>query len=277
MPTLRRYRLMPLDFNAGHHSLEPTSAEAEPDIRAQADRNREAHIDRLRYLHGEANLEAVIVNIQALGADPWSTIGWHLKMWAEVRHAFVSGVYFPAAVGAGALGERVLNHMLIDLSDDCATERDRTGIEAQQAPTYSAALDILERWDVLEPRAAQLFEQLRGIRNNLVHFNQNLYADERGCCLEAVTVLRDALDSQFGVFVRRRLISGTPGSMFVRKAVEDEPFFRHYLAPVMPYVSPHHGIRLDTETGLWLTAAEEPVHAEVDTDDEFVRNLKYLC
>ncbi|QYG91764.1 hypothetical protein HC251_04460 [Iamia sp. SCSIO 61187] len=276
MPELRRYRLMPLDFNTGHHLLDPVGEGADPAVRAQAAENRRAQIDRLRYIHGEANLEAVIANIQDLGADPFSTIGWHLHLWREVRHAFVSGAYFPAAVGAGAVAERVLNHLLIDLVDDCATEADRRRIEAPKAPTYAAALEILNRWDVLEPASAEHFNRLRIIRNDLVHFNDGLYEDPRGRSLEAITILRDALDAQWGVFVQRRLIPGTPGMMYARKAVEAEPFFRHYLAPVMAYVSPHHGLRHDPDTGLWVTATEEPVYADTDTDAEFVRNLKYL-
>lgn len=268
---------MPLDFDTGHHFLGSVAEVAEPELRALAESDRRAQIDRLRYNHGDANLDGVILNIQALGADPFSTIGWHLQLWKQVRHAFVSGAYFPAAVGAGALAERVLNHLLIDLADDCATEAERRKIDAPKSPTYAAALQILTRWEVLEPASGEQFERLRIIRNDLVHFNDGLYQDLRGRSLEAVTVLRDALDGQWGVFVRRRLIPGTPGVLYARKAVEGEPFFRRYIAPVMAYVSPHHGLRHDPETGLWEVAEEEPVYSEIDTDDEFILNIRYLC
>src|SRR5258708_40181962 len=116
MPELRRYRLMPVAFNAGHHSLEPSDPTWDPHVKRLHDQNRDAMVEHLRYIHGEANLDGVIENIRDLGSDPWSTIGWHIQLWLEVRHAFVSGAYFPAAVGAGALGERILNHLLIDLA-----------------------------------------------------------------------------------------------------------------------------------------------------------------
>lgn len=85
--------------------------------------------------------------------------------------------------------------------------------------------------------------------------------------------LRDALDSQFGVLVQRRLIPGTPGAMFVRKDVEQEPFFKRYMAPVALYVSPRHGIDYDPATGHWRVAAEEPVESELDDDAQFVLHL----
>jgi hypothetical protein len=277
MPELRRYRLMPVAFNAGHHILEPTDPTWEPRVRQLHDENRQAMVDRLRYVHGEANLNAVIGNVRDLGSDPWSTIGWHIHLWLEVRHAFVSGAYFPAAVSAGALGERILNHLLVDLADDCASDDDRRLIAKEKAPTYGAALRILRRWAVLEPRAVQEFDRLRSLRNSLVHFDPALYEDLRGRSLEAVTALRDAIDSQFGVLVPRRLIHGTPGAMFARKDVEAEPFFQHYIKPVALYVSPRHSIDLDQTTGRWAVSVEEPVEADVDSDEEFVRQLQYIA
>lgn len=276
MAELRRYRLMPIAFNAGHHALEESDPTWDEHVRGLHDQGRAEMIERLRFVHGQANLEAVIQNIRDLGSDPWSTIGWHLQLWMEVRHAFVSGAYFPAAVGAGALAERVLNHLLIDLADDCATEEDREAIAHERAPTYGRALGILRRWDVLEPQAVDHFERLWALRNSLVHFDATLYGDPRGRSLEAVRCLRDALDSQFGVLVQRRLIPGTPGMIYARKAVEAEPFFRRYIQPVAMHVSPRHGIAMDPTTGGWVVTVEEPVEAEEDTDEEFVRHLHPL-
>ena len=248
----------------------------DPEVRERHDQSRTKTVERLRLVHGEANLEAVIQNVRDLGSDPWSTIGWHLQLWMEVRHAFVSGAYFPGAVGAGALAERVLNHALIDLADDCASDSDRKTIEHEKAPTYGRALGILRRWKVFEPEALEHFDRLRDLRNSLVHFDPTLYHDVRGRSLDAIRCLRDALDSQFGVFVQRRLITGTPGMMFARRTIETEPFFRRYIQPVAMHVSPRHAIDVDPETGRWVVVAEEPVIAQDDTDEEFVRCLHPL-
>lgn len=180
-------------------------------------------------------------------------------------------------MGAGALAERILNHLLIDLADDCASDEDRAVIEHDRSPTYGTALRILKRWEVLEPEAVERFDLLRHKRNSLVHFSVEFYEDSRGQSLDAVTALRDALDAQFGVFVQRRLIPGTPGAMYVRKHVENEPFFKRYMAPVAFYVSPRHRLDHDPSTNYWTVGAEEPVDAEVTTDEEFVRHLSYMA
>ena len=272
MPEIRRYRLMPVVFDTTHHFLGPSDPAWDSDTRQLHEENREKLVNGLRYTYGQANLEGVIQNTRELGSDPWSTIGWHIQLWRQVRHAFVSGAYYPAAVGAGALAERILNHLLRDLMDDYASTKDRKTITADKPPTYELALKIVKRWGFLEPEALTHFRQLGRLRNKLVHFDPRLYADVRGRTIEAVTRLRDAIDSQFGVFVERRLIEGVPGTAFVRKEVEAEPFFREYLKPVALHVSPRHSIDLDSATGLWSVTAEESVVADVDSDDEFVRH-----
>jgi hypothetical protein len=276
MPEMRRYRLMPVAFNAGHHALRPTDPGWEPQVQRLHEQNRQAMVDHLRHLHGEANLGVAVQNSIDLGSDPWSTIGWHIGLWLQVRHAFITGAYYPAAVAAGALGERILNHLLLDLAADCATDADRRELERDKSPTYGAALNILRRWKVLEADTVRHFTRLQRIRNRLVHFDPRLYDDLRGRSLEAVTTLRDAIDSQFGVLVQRRLIPNTPGVLYAKKSVETEPFFRRYMKPVALHVSPRHGIDLDPATGLWKVTAEDPVVSDVDTDEEFVRRIRYL-
>lgn len=262
---------MPVSFDARHHALAEPSPDWDPDVRIQAEENRAALVERLRFVHGEANIDAVIQNMLDLGSDPWSSQGWHLVLWREIRHAFVSGAYYPAAVAAGALGERVLNHLLFDLADDCATDEHRREIDAKKPPMFHRALEILNDWNVLESDAAILFEDLRVTRNSLTHYSEGLYGELRERSLAAVHLLRNALDAQFGVLVNRRLIRGTPGFLFLRRAVADEPFVKRYLVPVALNVGPRHEIEFDESTGFWRICADAPVEADVDTDAEFVR------
>lgn len=271
MPEIQRYRLMPVAFDARHHALAPSNPDLDPEIRARAEENRVVLIDRLRFVHGEANIDAVVQNMIDLGSDPWSSQGWHLLLWREVRHAFVSGAYYPAAVAAGALGERVLNHLLFDLAGDCATDEHKTEIVAKKPPMFHRALEILNEWGVLEAFAASRFEELRVTRNALVHYSDGLYEELRERSLVAVSLLRDALDAQFGVFVQRRLISGTPGLLLLKQSVVKEPFVRRYIVPVALRVGPRHEIEFDEPTGFWRVKSDQPVQARLDTDAEFVR------
>ncbi|MDQ3640676.1 MAG: hypothetical protein M3450_04200 [Actinomycetota bacterium] len=161
--------------------------------------------------------------------------------------------------------------MLVDLADECATPDDRAVIEAPRKPTFGKALAILGHWGVLEPEAADHFEVLRRLRNALIHFDPNLYETLRASSLEAVSTLRDAIDSQFGVFVQRRLIPNTPGVMFLKRAVEEEPFVRRYVLPLALHVGPLHTLEFHAPPGYWAIASDPPVEGETHTDEEFVK------
>ena len=271
---IRRYRLMPATFNAGHHMLKEADPTWEPAVIELHERNRTSMIDSLKHLHGDTRIGEVIRNEMDLGSDPWSVLGWHNDLWLEIRHAFTTCCYYSAATAAGALGERIANHLLVDLADDCASSEDRATIEAPKAPTFHTALTILNRWDVLEPKALSLFEHLRILRNALVHFDADLYDNLRDRSLAAVTTLRDAIDAQFGVFIPRRLIPGIAGAMYLKKQVEDEPFIRRYVLPLAFAVGPRNTVAPHPPSGYWTVGEDPTVLTELDTDSEFVRLMR---
>lgn len=271
MIEIRRYRLMPAFFDTGHHFLVPSDESWEPEIRAQHEENRTAMIERLKYVHGEARLEQVVRNSIDLGSDAFSVLGWHNRLWLDIKHACVTCCYYSAATAAGALGERIANHLLRDLADDYATSDDRAIIAASRAPTFGRALGILTRWGLLEPNARQHFARLNQLRNALVHFDPNLYGELRERSLEIVRALRDAIDAQFGVLVTRRLIAGTPGLLFLKKEVEQEPFIQQYVLPLALHVSPNHTIEPHEPSGAWTIDSDHPTETALDTDEEFVR------
>jgi hypothetical protein len=52
-----------------------------------------------------------------LGEKPVSILAYHNRFANQVRQSFVVGGYYPALVAACALGERILNHLVLDLRD----------------------------------------------------------------------------------------------------------------------------------------------------------------
>lgn len=274
MPELRRYLLMPVAFDSRSHILEIPGEAWEADIAERHMQNRQRLIAKLEVEYGKASVDTVVENMTDLGQDPWSCIGWHIPLWLQVKDAYLTGAYYPAAVGAGALGERILSHLLIDLVDLApeATDKDRRLID-KNGMGASEMLAILRRWKVAEPEALDLFDQLRVKRNRLVHFDPDLYGNLRDRTLEMMRLLRDAINAQFSVLLPRRLIPNHGrGNSLLRKAAEAEPFVRMYVLPRALSVSPRYALRF-VPPGVWEVAAEEPVFAEVDTDEEFVRHL----
>lgn len=83
--------------------------------------SRNKVIERLKAEYGERHHAQVIQNTKDLGAKAFSVVSYHNAMHEQARRAFVSGLYFPALLAACALGERILNHLIIDLRDQYKT------------------------------------------------------------------------------------------------------------------------------------------------------------
>jgi len=70
---------------------------------------------KLKY--GELGIDCVLQNTHDLGPKGMSLISYHNAIDEQARRAFVVGADFPALVGACALGERILNHLILDLRE----------------------------------------------------------------------------------------------------------------------------------------------------------------
>lgn len=57
--------------------------------------------------------EAKISRLIEIGSKPFSVVSFHNRFFGQVRHAYVVGAAYPAATGTCALGERVLNHLVL--------------------------------------------------------------------------------------------------------------------------------------------------------------------
>jgi hypothetical protein len=113
----RRYHPFSFDFDSTPFSLtEPEEHWDQERKRVYRD-NRQQRIDRLKLHHGELHIESVIKNVIDLGPKSMSLLTYHNKLHEQARRAFVSGLYYPALVAACALGERILNHLILDLRE----------------------------------------------------------------------------------------------------------------------------------------------------------------
>ena len=115
----RRYRPIEMTFDSRNAMLDQEIGEDwEPQIKQQW-RTNQANI-RMGLLaeHGTVNGEAKINSYRAMGPAPWSIVHQHNEILSQVRSAFAHGDFYPALVGACALGERIFNHLLLELRQD---------------------------------------------------------------------------------------------------------------------------------------------------------------
>ena len=102
-------------------------------------------------------------NFTDLGMKPISILAFHNAFLDQVRVAFVVDSYYPALTGACALGERILNHLVLRLRDHFkATPEYKRVYRKESFDNWGLAIDTLESWDVLRSETAEAFRELEG-------------------------------------------------------------------------------------------------------------------
>ena len=80
--------------------------------------NKRRIIDHLRQVFGELDIDRKVQDFTDMGPKPFSIIAYHNVLFEHVRVAFTAGAHYPALVAVCALGERILNHLVLDLRED---------------------------------------------------------------------------------------------------------------------------------------------------------------
>ena len=65
--------------------------------------------------YGAFDAQTKAQNLKDMGNAPFSILAFHNKFLHQIRDSFILGAYYPALTGACALGERILNHLALNL------------------------------------------------------------------------------------------------------------------------------------------------------------------
>jgi hypothetical protein len=206
---------------------------------------------------------------------PFSVIAFHNRFLRQIRDAFTVGGYYPALTGAAALGERILNHLIIRLRTYYkSTPEYKTVYNKDSFQDWEKAIAVLEVWQVLLPDAAKALCDLADLRNReAVHFNPDIDTDDRTPALRAGKLICEVVRSQFGAFGPQPwYIKNTPGMMFVRRDAESQPFVTEFILPSCALVGPKHKLARFEPPEIEVSDAADYPDREL-TDDEFVEEL----
>jgi hypothetical protein len=193
---------------------------------------------------GELGIDAKIENFIAIGVKPFSVLAHHNALFHQVRQAFVIGAYYPALVGACALGERILNHLMLDMRDHFkATPEYRKVYRKDSFDDWRVPIETLDAWGILLPDAVIEYRALMALRHRSIHFNAATVASLRDDALAAIVHMRTIIEQQFATHALRPwFIPNTLGHAFIRKDYETDPYVRTYFVPNCPFVGPLFGM-----------------------------------
>lgn len=269
---MKRYRILPFfDFDTRVRTLVgPINEQWEEHIKAQHYKNREITITHLKTEFGELHADIKIQNFIDLEAKPISIIAFHNEFFNQVRTAFVMGASYPALTSACALGERILNHLILSLREDYrSTPEYRKIYRKNSFDDWTLAIETLVAWDVLLPKAADNFRSLMDQRHKAIHFRPETDRNARELALAAIKCLQAIIGEQFSGFGPQPwFITNIPGEIYIKKEWETKPFIAKVYLPNAALVGHRHRIEgilpqlhiIDPD--LHLTAPEV-------SDDEF--------
>jgi hypothetical protein len=215
--------------------------------------NREKSLSELRREFGDLNFNNKLANFIEIGPAPFWIVSYHNAFFHQARASFILGAYYPALTGASALGERVLNHLVLELRE-----------QYKHTPTYkkvyrkktlddrNRAIDALAEWGVLRDEVANQFRSLASLRHRSIHFNPATYGSVKQDALEAIKYINKIIELQFAsVGNLPWFIFGTKGACFIKRQYETEPFVKSFYLPRCPFVTPYYALK-PWSAGTWL-------------------------
>src|SRR6476469_6806260 len=160
---MKRFRIFGFDFDTRVHALTTEIQDFwKEDVKARHLQNRLETEQALVRRFGETAAEQKKQNFIVLGPKPLSVLAFHNKFFDQIRTSFVMDGYYPALTAACALGERILNHLILILRDDFkATPQYKRLYKKDSFDNWDIAIDTLAAWDVLLPDVVTEFRKLR--------------------------------------------------------------------------------------------------------------------
>jgi hypothetical protein len=208
-----------------------------------------------------------------IGASPFSFISFHNKFLRQIRSAYVVGSFYPSLTGACALGERILNHLIIELRNDFNKTEEYKRVRKQKSfDNWQLVIDTLEKWGGLLSEVAEMFRELKKIRTEAIHFRPEIEDDEARMALEAILTLSKIITGQFAIIGNQPwFIQSIYSAGYIKKKYESDPFVKRIVLPNCVLVGPYHSVEKE-DRGMKIKDDYEYEDREI-SDDEFARML----
>ena len=271
---MKRYRILRVDFDSSATLVSLVIQEEwDEQVKELHRKNKQKIKENFICEFGEHQVDQKPQNFIDLGSKPFSILAFHNRFADQVRSAFIVGAYYPALTGACALGERILNHLILALRDDYQATPEYKKVYAKQSfDNWSVAVDTLESWGVLLPEVVVTFKQFAGIRNISLHFNPETDKNDRVLTLEAIRYLNDIIAKQFSGFgLQSWFIPGFRGESYIKKEAEIEPFIQKIYLPNCCLVGPEHTLEFE---GNEFIVHDDKEYEERKISDEEFRELR---
>jgi hypothetical protein len=188
---------------------------------------------------GDANFEDKLDRLLSLDLAFLGIPEEYYTLLNSVVSTYCCGYFYPAITSAGALGERILNRLVIKLRDHFKSSEHYRKIHRKASfDQWDTPIKILKDWGVISEKVSKTFLELKKYRNDSIHYND-------GYCFEAnaqhaVKALGSIIDLQFNYVNRRDLfwVFDVPGEIWLRSEVINDPFVVEFVLPHCALLGP---------------------------------------
>ncbi len=268
---MKRYRVVKVDYDSRAHFLEQhINSEWEQRVKENWIQNKHDITQGLIAEFGHINYPMKINNFVEMGVKPFSVVAFHNLFFQQARIAFVIGAYYPALTGVSALGERILNHLLLRLRDYFKSSDEYKRVYQKDSfDNWDTAINVLESWKILRPDTVASFQRLKKIRNDNIHFDYSTDYSDRRYALQGLREMTDIIKSQFAATGPLPwFIPNTKGVSYIKKEYETDPFVKEIYLQNCELVGPKH--RMEHKDGRFFAIDEEEYENRDIADEEFV-------
>ncbi len=200
-------------------------------------------INGLRKQWGDFNFEAKLDRFKRLDLAYLGIPEEYYDLLQPIVSSYYCGYYYPAMTSAGALGERILNRLLLKTRDYFKQSPHYKKIYRKDSfDQWDQPIRILKDWGVISNEVAELFTELKQFRNDAIHYNDSYDFEENSH--KAVKLLVEIIDAQFNYHTRTDLfwVYNVEGEIWLRSEFIENPFVKEFILPhcvlLTPYCEP---------------------------------------
>lgn len=194
--------------------------------------HRQKIINQLKRKWGESDIADKIdrfkkLNINFIGVPDESD-----KLMQEIVSCYCCEYYYPAMTGAGALGERILNRLILKTRQYFKGHEYYNQVKSKNSfANWDISIKALTKWGVISSEVAENFNKLNRFRNKTIHYENNFYFSANAA--EMISCVSKIVDLQFNYCKRNDILHVfvVPGEIFVRSDKLYDAFVREFIIP----------------------------------------------
>lgn len=205
------------------------------------DQLRDNVLNQLKSEYGEIDFDSKLKRWLLIKFPDLAIDEEYLSLLKEMTETYTRGNYFSSMTSAGVLVERTLNRLVFRLSKYFTSDPDYGKIVKKQSfDKWEWMAAVLKRWSIIDNEQVLLVEEIKTLRNESVHYNENYRFDLKAPLM--VDRVGEFISSLLSVSQRNDIFFNTPGEFWVRKDAEELPFVKEFVIPMCYRANPTHTI-----------------------------------